>query len=126
MFAELTSSSGEDTLATAVTVPTTEGVVTTVIVALPLPAIGPRSHEAECAPTVQLPWLGVAEPIATESVNTSSTWTALACAGPRFETVTRYVTAAPGMAGSGESVCEIARSAPAAPMAASASTRPQP
>ena len=93
-----------------VSVPTALGVPTTVTVAVAPLGIGPRSQLTPCASSVHEPWLGVAESTLALNVSPSDTWTSIAEPGPRLVTVRVYVTGTPTSVGSGESVCEIARS----------------
>src|SRR5262245_35586695 len=70
-----------------VSVPTTVGVTTSSIVAVPPLVIGPRSQSAPCASSVQEPRLGVAELIAALNVMPVETWTSGAPPGPALVTV---------------------------------------
>ncbi len=80
------------------------------VTAAPL-AIVPTGHDTTPAACEQLPWLGTAETNVTEPGSVSVTTTPVASDGPRFVTVTAYVTLLPATTGSTRSVFVIVRSA---------------
>ena len=115
LFAPLGSDTVDATVALLVIVPPTPGVTTIVAVATAAAASEPRSHRTSRKgklTTMQEPWLEVAE--FTVEISTgirSRSLTPVAASGPLFVTMSVYVKGIPVVAGSGEAVMLMARSA---------------